>query len=619
MANRVPLIVDTSSLYIKELPSGDALDLTGCNLVGLTSFTPGTGGGFRFVGVTTFGMGVGIATAFVNDGLIANYLRATNLTDNRVVTAGAGGTLTDSSDLTYDGSTLAVTGAITASTNLTVTGNATVNGNVDLGNATTDSITPTGRFDAHIVPLTDNAVDLGASGVEFKDLYIDGTANIDSLSADTAIVGDLTDNRVVIAGSGGELEDSANLTFDGSTLAVTGNITATGNLNYTSVTDIQVTGIVTASKGIQIEADGLNVEAGISTFAGVVDANDTTQSTSTTTGAAIFSGGVGIAKNLNVGLEVKSVDLNITGISTLNDAKVGGGLTVTGAADLNGALDVDGQTDLDVLNVAEAATFSADVQFTGDANNAFWDKSVNSLQFSDNAKATWGDHAGSGDLQIYHQSSNNHSYIKEAGSGSLIILADDFYLQDTHTQTYIKAEESAGVGLYHTITGGSGTTIRVGTTTEGADITGPGALRIPVGNTGFRPSSPVDGDIRYNDQTESYEGYGNGAWGGLGGGTEIDTSVSSTSATNLTTFLKASYRSASIRIQIVQGTKYQVGRYLLIHDGTTATIVEEAAIATDSMLGTISAAINSNNVEVKVTMGSASSATVTTIIDKISV
>ena len=36
----------------------------------------------------------------------------------------------------------------------------------------------------------------------------------------SATVGDLTDNRVVIAGSSGALEDDANLTFDGSTLAL---------------------------------------------------------------------------------------------------------------------------------------------------------------------------------------------------------------------------------------------------------------------------------------------------------------------------------------------------------------------------------------------------------------
>ena len=156
-------------------------------------------------------------------------------------------------------------------------------------------------------------------------------------------------------------------------------------------------------------------------------------------------------------------------------------------------------------------------------------------------------------------------------------------------------------------------------TATSANFSGTGAIGISTGTTAQRPGSPVDGDIRYNTTTASYEGYGNGSWGGLGGGTEIDVSVSSTSATNLTTFAKADYRSASLRIQIVQGSAYQVGRYLMIHDGTTATIVEEAAIATGSMLGTISAAINSANAEIKVTMGSASSATVTTIIDKITV
>ena len=37
-----------------------------------------------------------------------------------------------------------------------------------------------------ILPTTDDDIDLGSSSYEFKDLYIDGTANIDSLVADTA-------------------------------------------------------------------------------------------------------------------------------------------------------------------------------------------------------------------------------------------------------------------------------------------------------------------------------------------------------------------------------------------------------------------------------------------------
>ena len=35
--------------------------------------------------------------------------------------------------------------------------------------------------DGAVVPVTDNDIDLGTSSLEFKDLFIDGTANIDSL------------------------------------------------------------------------------------------------------------------------------------------------------------------------------------------------------------------------------------------------------------------------------------------------------------------------------------------------------------------------------------------------------------------------------------------------------
>jgi hypothetical protein len=52
--------------------------------------------------------------------------------------------------------------------------------------------------DGSIVPVTDNDIDLGAVGAEFKDLYIDGTANIDSLVADTADINAGTIDNTVI-------------------------------------------------------------------------------------------------------------------------------------------------------------------------------------------------------------------------------------------------------------------------------------------------------------------------------------------------------------------------------------------------------------------------------------
>ena len=133
-------------------------------------------------------------------------------------------------------------------------------GDVDLGDATSDTITATGRFDSDLIPSTDGARDLGSSTLEWQDLFIDGTANIDSLAADSAAIADLTDNRVVIAGTNGELEDSANLTFDGTTLAVTGAATV-DNLSLDANTLTTSSGGLTldSASGTTTVADDLTV------------------------------------------------------------------------------------------------------------------------------------------------------------------------------------------------------------------------------------------------------------------------------------------------------------------------------------------------------------------------
>ena len=42
--------------------------------------------------------------------------------------------------------------------------------------------------DGAIVPITDNDVDLGTSSLEFKDLFIDGTANVDAINLDGTLI-----------------------------------------------------------------------------------------------------------------------------------------------------------------------------------------------------------------------------------------------------------------------------------------------------------------------------------------------------------------------------------------------------------------------------------------------
>tara|TARA_R100000995_G_scaffold44505_1_gene20928 strand:- start:426 stop:1082 length:657 start_codon:yes stop_codon:yes gene_type:complete len=153
-------------------------------------------------------------------------------------------------------------------------------------------------------------------------------------------------------------------------------------------------------------------------------------------------------------------------------------------------------------------------------------------------------------------------------------------------------------------------------------VTGPGA------GVGIKTAGGV---IGYGFTTLNFIGSGNTfatsgntvdisiAGGGGGGGSELDTSVNGTTAVGVGSIAVATHRSASIRVQIDQGANYQVGRYLMIHDGTTVTVVEEAAVATGDMLGSFTGDINNSNAELKVTMVSSGIATVTTIIDKITI
>ena len=75
-----------------------------------------------------------------------------------------------------DGTDLAIVSSgdvdITA-TLVEVIGSLGVQGNTDLGNATSDTITATGRFDSALVPSTDSARDLGTTALRWSTIYVD--------------------------------------------------------------------------------------------------------------------------------------------------------------------------------------------------------------------------------------------------------------------------------------------------------------------------------------------------------------------------------------------------------------------------------------------------------------
>jgi hypothetical protein len=123
---------------------------------------------------------------------------------------------------------------------LTLTGNLAVNGNTTLGNATGDTITLTGTVASNVL-FTDNTYDIGASGATRPRSMFLGT---------NLTVGSLTSGRVTFAGASGLLSDSANLTWNGTTLGITGALTASADSSFTS------TGALLISKGTTGEQPG---------------------------------------------------------------------------------------------------------------------------------------------------------------------------------------------------------------------------------------------------------------------------------------------------------------------------------------------------------------------------
>jgi len=71
---------------------------------------------------------------------------------------------------------------------------------INLGDAITDTINFLGRLGSSaVIPIADNATDLGTTILEFRDLFLDGTANIDTLAA-TTMSGTLTMGTNIITG-----------------------------------------------------------------------------------------------------------------------------------------------------------------------------------------------------------------------------------------------------------------------------------------------------------------------------------------------------------------------------------------------------------------------------------
>jgi hypothetical protein len=156
-------------------------------------------------------------------------------------------------------------------------------------------------------------------------------------------------------------------------------------------------------------------------------------------------------------------NITTTGVGAFGSLDISGDIDVDGTTNLD-AVDIDGAVQLDATLTVGANDQGYDVTLHGDtaARNVVWDSSADSLIFSDNAKAMFG---ASSDLQIYHDGS--HSYIKDNGTGDLILQgSDQVKIQTITGETMVSTNENNAVVLYYD------NATKLATTSTGVEVTG---------------------------------------------------------------------------------------------------------------------------------------------------
>ena len=97
------------------------------------------------------------------------------------------------------------------------------------------------------------------------------------------------------------------------------------------------------------------------------------------------------------------------------------------------------------------------------------------------------------------------------------------------------------------------------------------------------------------------------------------TTAANTATVSVDSFLTGSYRSAKYQAQMTAGTDYQAIELLLIHDGTTANLVQYADVVTSTSLGTFDASITTGVLRLLFTPATATATTIKLIRDTINV
>ena len=253
----------------------------------------------------------------------ANSLGATSFNDADITNVG---------DIQLD----SITGDGDTNTSVTFSGS-------DVITVTTGGETQITFNNGTILPTTDNDIDLGSSSYEFKDLYIDGTANIDALVADTADI------------NGGSVDGATLGTNSAITQAVIDNV----NINVATIGHTDDTDLITLADGVvtvagELDATTLDI-SGNADIDGTLEADAYTVDGTTLAEYIADTAGAMVSSNTESGITVTYQDADNTIDFSVDAAQTG--ITSIYATDL--IMGEDSQTAID-FGTANEIDFKVD-------------------------------------------------------------------------------------------------------------------------------------------------------------------------------------------------------------------------------------------------------------------
>lgn len=230
---------------------------------------------------------------------------------------------------------------ITGST-LTISGLTSLNGSVDIGDASADTVTVSGRFDSSLVPSVNVTNDIGGSSLRWRDLYArDIDARNGTFSGTVDITGDLTLGGNITIGDADSDNININAELDGHLVPNSDSLYNIGSTtkrylntftDVIHVTDVARIDLLTIENStITTEATNTNITidpqgTGIAIVDGQLRVDGTFQVTSSQTID------MGSNKITSVGTPALStdaatkgyVDTNIAGLGTMSNFSIAG-------------------------------------------------------------------------------------------------------------------------------------------------------------------------------------------------------------------------------------------------------------------------------------------------------